>query len=161
MHISCRPVDASFLDTAPMRIVDVVDLEASPAKVFGFFADADSSPKWFPAFHKVEWKTKRPYGIGSVRTVYLTGVHIDEHYFRWEQDRRCSYYGAETSAPLFHAMAEDYLLEEIAPAKTRFTHTMALEPRFVAELAGPFSKMYLESILKKGGEGLQSYVLQA
>jgi hypothetical protein len=80
----------------------------------------------------------------------MTGLSVDEQYFRWEQDRRSSYYVAETSVPLAHAMAEDYLLEEIAPGKTRFTHTMALEPRFVVELGGPFSKMYFESMLEKG-----------
>jgi uncharacterized protein YndB with AHSA1/START domain len=159
-HISCRPVDASFLDTAPMRIVSVVDLDASPAKVFGIFSDAESWPKWFHAIHKVEWKGEKPYGIGSVRTTWMTGLSVDEQYFRSEQDHRCSYYVAETSVPLAHAMAEDYLLDEIAPGKTRFTHTMALEPRFVVELGGPFSKMYFESMLKKGGEGLQSYVQQ-
>jgi uncharacterized protein YndB with AHSA1/START domain len=50
-----------------MRIVSAVDLEVSPAKVFGIFGDADSWPKWFHAFHKVEWKNDKPYGVGSVR----------------------------------------------------------------------------------------------
>ncbi len=60
-----------------------------------------------------------------------------------------------------HAMAEDYLLEQTAPGKTRFTHTIALEPRFIAEVGGPFTHMFFESLLKSSGKALHSYVLQA
>jgi hypothetical protein len=37
MRFSCRPVDASFFDTAPMRFKNVVELGAPPASVFPFF----------------------------------------------------------------------------------------------------------------------------
>ena len=55
MHFDCRPVDASFFDTAPMRFQHEVDLDATPAKVFAIFDDENSWPKWFHAIHKVEW----------------------------------------------------------------------------------------------------------
>jgi uncharacterized protein YndB with AHSA1/START domain len=160
MEFTCRPVDATFFDTAPMRVVNAVDLEATPAKVFAIFADADSWPKWFHAIHKVEFTSAKPYGVGTTRTMWLTGLSADEQYFRWEQDRRCSYYVTQTSVPMAHAMAEDYLLEETAPGKTRFTHTMAVDPRFLVEAGGPFAHMYFELMLKSAGKGLQKYVLQ-
>ncbi len=162
MHSSCRSVDASFLDSAPMRFASSVDLEASPSKVFAILADADSWPKWFHAMHKVVWTSEKPYGVGSTRTVSMTGwLDIDERYFRWEKDRRCSYYVTATSMPMAHAMAENYLLEETAPGKTRFTHIIALDPRFLVEVGGPFTHLFFESQLKGSGKSLQSYVLQA
>jgi len=161
MHFACHPVDASFFDTAPMRFTNVVDLEASPAKVFAIFADADTWPKWFHAIHKAEWTSEKPYGVGSTRTIWMTPVSVDEHFFRWEPDRRCSFYAAATSTPMVHALAEDYLLEEIAPGKTRFTYTVAMDPRFLVEVGGPFSHMFFESMFKSACKGLQRYVLEA
>jgi len=106
------------------------------------------------------WTSEKPYGVGSTRTIWMTPVSVDEHFFRWEQDLRCSFYAAGTSTPLAHALAEDYLLEETAPGKTRFTYTVALDPRFLVEAGGPFSHMFFESMFKSACEGLQSYVLQ-
>ena len=47
----------------------------------------------------------------------LSTATLYEHFFRWEQDRRCSFYLTAISMPLAHAFAEDYLLEEFAPAE--------------------------------------------
>ncbi|MDM0107015.1 hypothetical protein QTH97_18865 [Variovorax sp. J22R24] len=47
MHFQCRPVDASFFDTAPLQFKNVADLDASPSKVFAIFEDGESWPHWF------------------------------------------------------------------------------------------------------------------
>ena len=158
MHFDCRPVDASFFDTAPMRFRHEVDLDATPAKVFAIFDDENSWPKWFHAIHKVEWTSPRPHGVDSTRIVTLATATIFEHFFCWEEDRRCSFYLTGTSMPLAHALAEDYLLEEIAPGKTRFTYRVGIEPRTVVAAAGPLSHMYFESMFKSAVEHLQTYV---
>ena len=80
MRFSGRPVDASFFDTAPMRFKNVVELNASPAKVFAIFEDGESWPQWFRAIHKVAWTSNKPYGVGTTRTVWLTPVTLDEHF---------------------------------------------------------------------------------
>ena len=92
-------------------------------KVFAFFEDGESWPKWFRAIHKVKWTSHKPYGLGTTRTVWLALATLDEHFFCWEQDRRCSFYLTGASMPLAHALAEDYLLKEVAPSKTRFTYS--------------------------------------
>jgi hypothetical protein len=158
MHFSCRPVDASFFDIAPMRFKNVVDLDARPSQVFAIFEDAQSWPKWFRAMHKVQWTSKKPYGVGSTRNVWLPPVSLDEHFFRWEPNRRFSFYLNGHSLPLAHALAEDYLLEEIAPGKTRFTYSVAMEPRAAVALGGPVSRLYFGSMFKSACTHLQSYV---
>jgi hypothetical protein len=84
-----------------MRFRHEVDLDATPAKVFAIFDDESSWPKWFHAIHKVEWTSPRPHGVDSTRTVTLATATIFEHFFRWEQDRRCSFYltGASSRWP--------------------------------------------------------------
>src|SRR5690348_14335041 len=112
MRFPCHPVDATFFDTAPMRFMNSVELAAPPADVFAIFEDGASWPKWFHGINKVVWTTKRPYGVGTTRTVWLMGIALDEHFFRWEQARRLSFYLTGQAMPLSHALAEDYLLEE-------------------------------------------------
>jgi hypothetical protein len=81
---------------------------------------------------------------------------VDEHFFRWEQNRRCSFYLTGHSMPLFHAFAEDYLLEEVAPGRTHFTYSVAVEPRLTIRMGGPIAQTYFGSTFRKGCKGLQS-----
>ncbi|WP_052513867.1 SRPBCC family protein [Bosea sp. LC85] len=161
MRFAGRPVDASFFDTAPMRFRNVVELDASPANVFAIFEDGEAWPEWFRAIHKVVWTSTKPYGVGTTRTVSLSAVNLDEHFFRWEQNRRCSFYVTGQSVPLAHALAEDYLLEEIVPGKTRFTYSVGLEPRLLVAMGGPLSRMYFSSMFANACKNLQSYVVKA
>jgi uncharacterized protein YndB with AHSA1/START domain len=161
MHFSCHPVDASFFETAPMRFTNVVELDARPAEVFAIFEDGDTWPKWFSSMNKVAWTSKKPHGVGSERTVWMTPVTLDEHFFAWEKDRRLSFYLTGHSRPLAHALAEDYLLEEIEPGKTRFTYIVAMEPRLLVRMGGPLSRAYFGSMLRNACKGLQRYVAKA
>jgi hypothetical protein len=144
-----------------MRFKNAMELYAPPAEVFAIFEDGDSWPKWFHGIHKVVWTSNKPYGVGTTRTVWLTGITVDEHFFRWEQDRRFSFYLTAASMPLVHALAEDYLLEEIAPGYTRFTYSVAIKPRLALSMAGPIARRLFNSMLRDACQGLQSYVLKA
>jgi len=161
MRFPCHPVDSTFFDTAPMRFKNAVDLAAAPVDVFAIFEDGESWPRWFHAIHKVVWTSSKPYGVGTTRTVWLTPVAIDERFFRWEQGRRFSFYLTGHSMPLVHALAEDYLLEELAPGNTRFTYSVAIEPRLALRMGGPIARSYFDSIFQDACKGLQSYVLKA
>jgi hypothetical protein len=161
MHVDCRPVDDSFFDTAPMRFRHEVDLDATPAKVFAIFDDQNSWPKWFKAIHEVEWTSPAPHGVGSTRNATLATFTLFERFYCWEPDRRCSFYLTGASMPLFHALAEDYLLEETAPERTRFAYRVVLEPRLPVAAGGPLSRMYFDSMLKSACKNLQGYVLKA
>jgi hypothetical protein len=54
-----------------------------------------------------------------------------------------------------------HLLEEVAPSKTRFTYSVAIEPRLALRMGGPIARTYFGSMLEKACKGLQSYVLKA
>ena len=90
---------------------------------------SQSWPRWFHGIHKVVWTSNKPYGVGTTRSVWLTGITVDERFFRWEHDRRFSFYLTGHSVPLAHAFAEDYRLDEVAGGETRFTYSVAIEPR--------------------------------
>jgi len=161
MRFPCHPVDASFFETAPMRFKNVVELDARPADAFAILDDGDSWPRWFGGMRKVVWTSSEPHGVGATRTASLTAVTVDEHFFRWEPSHRFSFYATGLSMPLAHALAEDYLLEEIAPGKTRFTYSVAIEPRLAVAIGGPVARAYFGSMFKNACTGLQSYVAKA
>ena len=161
MRFPCHAVDPSFFDTAPMRFKNAVELAARPVDVFAIFEDGESWPRWFHGIHKVVWTSNKPYGVGTTRTVRLTSATIDEYFFRWEPGRRFSFYVTGQSMPLVHALAEDYLLEELAPGKTQFTYSVAIDPRLALRIGGPVSRRYFDSMFANAYKGLQSYVLKA
>ena len=161
MRFPCHPVDSTFFDAAPMRFKNAVELAARPVDVFAIFEDGESWPRWFHGIRKVVWTSNKPYGVGTTRTVWLTPVAVDEHFFRWEQDRRFSFYLTGHSMPLFHAFAEDYLLDERAPGETRFTYSVAIEPRLALRIGGSIARKYFDSTFANACKGLQSYVLKA
>ena len=161
MRFPCHAVDSSLFDTAPMRFTNAVELDARPDEVFAILEDGESWPRWFAGMRKVAWTSNKPYGVGTTRTVWLTLGSVDEHFFRWEQDRRFSFYLTALSMPLVYALAEDYLLEELAPGRTRFTYRVAVEPRLALGMVGPIARTLINSILRNACKGLQSYVLKA
>lgn len=157
MRFSCRAVDASFFDNAPWIFKNTVELAAPSKKVFEVFEDSDSWPKWFDGIQQVVWKNPKPFGVGTTRTVWLTTLTIDEHFFRWEADRRFSFYLTSQSLPMVHALAEDYLLEP-TPNGSRFTHTVAMEPRLPLRLTGPLGRAPFASMFSKAAASLVKYV---
>src|SRR5262245_12401033 len=144
-----------------MRYKNAVELEARPSDVFAIFEDGDSWPRWFTVIRKVVWTTNKPFGVGTTRTVWFPLLNIDEYFFRWEQDRRFSFYLTAISLPLVHALAEDYLLEEVAPGRTRFTYSVAVEPRLAISMPSPITRPLIDAVLRNACEGLESYVLKA
>jgi hypothetical protein len=156
MRFPYHPVDASFFDDAPMRFKNEVELSARPAEIFSILADASTWPHWFGAMHKAVWTSAKAGGVGSTRTASLTMLTVDEQFFRWEQNRRFSFYLTSQSMPLTHAMAEDYPLEEVGTATARFTYSVAMEPRGLRWQW--VARTHFGSMFKEAREGLKRYV---
>ena len=94
------------------------------------------------------WTSPEPYGVGTTRTVRaLRGLSvIDEHFFRWEEGRRHSFYATQTSAPLWRSFAEDYLVEPVSDGSCRFQWTIAYAPRAAARPGNPLNKRIFGSL---------------
>ena len=52
------------------------------------------------------------------------------------------------------------LLEEVAPGKTRFTYSVAIEPRLALRMGGPLARAHFGSMFRSACKGLQDYVLK-
>jgi hypothetical protein len=158
MRYACRAIDAAFFEKAPWIFKNSVELAAPPERVFAIFEDGESWPKWFSGIKRVEWTSARPFGVGTTRVVTLATLAVDEHFFRWEPDRRFSFYLTGHSLPMARALAEDYLLEPLGDGRCRFTYTVAIDPRLGLRATGPLGRSYFGAMFRNATTGLQSFV---
>lgn len=126
MH-PCERVGIDYVDTAPHRFANTVDLAITPDQLFEVFADADAWPRWAKVIRHVEWTSPLPPGVGSTRVVsMLGGLTGAEEFLLWEPGRRMGFRFNESSEKSVRAFAERYDVEP-TPRGCRLTWTLALE----------------------------------
>ena len=138
MKALCLPLPQDwFTASAPERQVFDVDLGCSPERLFEIFSDEGSWPKWAtPGIKSVEWTSPRPYGVGTTRTVTLTGgLEVYEEFTHWEPGRELSFYFLGASEPVWRRFGERYLVEA-TDRGCRLRWTVAYDP------LGPFGWMH-------------------
>lgn len=158
MKYPCREVDLIFLETAPVRFVNVVEVNATPEQIFSSWQEAQSWPQWYDGILDVEWTSEAPFGVGTTRTVKLATATVYEKFILWEQNKRFSFYFTGVNKKLFAALAEDYELEVLANGKTRFTYTVAYEPDGLLRWAGPIGRFVMRSTFAKATQSMAVYM---
>jgi Polyketide cyclase / dehydrase and lipid transport len=143
----CKPVDESFLESAPMRLVGGFEIAKPAAEVWAELC-ADDALHWCRILNDVRWTSPRPFGVGTTREVKaLHGANmLRERYFRWEEGRRHSFYVEESSGPLFRALAEDYLVEPRGADACRFVWTIAVEQTLLGKAGTPVNRAILKTL---------------
>lgn len=158
MAAQCRTVDLKFLELAPEIIINIVEVPATPEQIFATFEDAQAWPKWFKGIQSVEWTSKKPFGVGTTRTVSLGALKVWEHFDRWEQNKGFTFHFTQTSLPFVRALMEDYQLEKIDEKNTRFTYTVAYEPSLVLKLSGSIGRAALRRNFGRAAKSLVNYM---
>ena len=124
-----RPVDDSFFETAPLVIPVTVELAATPAQVWEALG-SDRMWSWLPVLDRLRWLTPRPLTQGAVRVLRVARLFtIEEHFYRWEDERRATFHVTSSTRPVLDALAEDFVLEPLPGGGTRLTWTMAVAPK--------------------------------
>ncbi|WP_206307336.1 SRPBCC family protein [Streptomyces sp. ICN441] len=118
-----RPVEPSFAESAPVRLVFTAEVRADPAAVYRALAeDVEGWPGWFPAV-----TSARPTRDGRGREVRLRGgTRFQETIVSTEPGERYAYRIDETNAPGIRAMLEEWRLSP-AGGGTRVRWTMAID----------------------------------
>jgi hypothetical protein len=142
-----EPVDETFFASAPVRLRETIGIARPAAEVWGELT-SDETLHWCRILDEVTWTSPRPFGVGTTRTVKsLKGASLlNEHYFRWEEGRRKSFYVVEASAPLFKRFAEDYLVESVADNSCVFTWTIAYAPKAGMGAGKPLNNRILRTL---------------
>ncbi len=143
-----------FTTSAPERQVFQVDLPCTPERLFEIFDDEASWPQWAtPGINKVEWTSPRPYGVGTTRTVTLTGgLEVYEEFTHWEPGRELSFFFLGSSEPIWKRFGEHYLVEATDQG-CRLQWTVAYEPMgtfgWFHPWCRPVMRLALGSYMKK------------
>jgi len=134
-RFTLRPVDLSFLDTAPRRWTFEAKLAASPSAVFDAISGDPGAWTWFPGMTSGAYEGEGPHGVGSRRFIRQGPSLYRESILAWDTPRRWVYRVDETTFPMAHALVEEWVIEPAGPGslvRWRF----AIEPRalFIAVL---------------------------
>ena len=145
---TCEPVEESFLETAPLRLVGHFEIPRPATDVWAELT-AEHPLLWCRILQDIAWTSPRPFGVGTTRTVVaLGGLNVfKERFFRWEEGRRHTFVVEQASAPLFRRFAEDYLVEPRGAEACRFSWTIAGEPRPPFGLGAPVNRALLKTLL--------------
>lgn len=156
MRFACRPVGLDFIESAPLRFVYEVALDASSEEVFDILA----ATYWRPGFVRdIVWTSPEPHGVGSTRTVVLNKwMGVCDKFIVWDPGKRFTFYIKETTVPLARALCEDYRLEPAGSGKTRLTYVVACEPTLLLKLAGPVARKVIGGLFGKVTHGLADFV---
>ncbi|HWW53528.1 MAG TPA: SRPBCC family protein [Acidimicrobiales bacterium] len=107
-----RAVELDFLDNAPNRWDFEADVHARPAEVFAAIcADPSNWTEWFPGLEQGAYESAAPHGVGTTRAITMTGLVYRETLLAWDEPTRWAYRVDETTADMFHALAEDWVVE--------------------------------------------------
>ena len=158
MSFVCRPVGLDFLESAPIRIMNEVEIEASPREVFNVLADADAWPRFLKDVIRAEWASPEPHGVHSTRKLILKGMTAMEKFIVWDPGKRFTFCIVETSAPLVRALCEDYRLEPSDGGKTRLTYVLACEPTLLLKLMGPMGRQLFRGLAGRVALGLAGFM---
>lgn len=156
MH-PCDRVGIDYVDTAPHRFANSVDLAITPDQLFEVFADAAAWPRWATVIRHVEWTSPLPPGVGSTRVVsMLGGLKGAEEFLLWEPGQRMGFRFNEASEKSIRAFAERYDVVP-TPQGCRLTWTLALDVTGPGKYFMPLSAVVSNLAFRRFLKNLRRY----
>lgn len=160
MWFDLRALDADYGARAPHSFRYVVELAATPQRVFQILADPAQWPKWFPDMRAMRWLS--PEGerarVGACRQADTKSGDVRERFVAWEPGKRMAFYAEQMSTPLVSEFLEDYVLEPAGEGRTRLTWLVHYRPRRGIALLHPIIRPIFDRMFRKGSEALVEYV---
>jgi hypothetical protein len=153
-------VDDRFFTSADLKFTTIAELPVTAEVAFRALEDPDAWPIWYKGIKLVKWTSPKPLGAGATRDVTLSSVTLKEHFYRWEPGHRVTFYITSHSSafPLFRALAEDYLLENLPGGHSRFTYHVAIDPTLALRAAWPVVGPGMKDMFRQAPEGLARYL---
>ncbi|NEA98882.1 SRPBCC family protein [Streptomyces sp. SID13726] len=134
-------VDDSYFTRAPLYLTRSVDVPYPAEETWAALTDDSGPAHWTKGVKRLTWTSPRPFGPGTTREVELNGgLVLRERFFHWEEGRRKTFTGVESTVRMFRHLVEDYVVES-TPDGSRLTWQWA------AELHRPWS--YFKPLLMR------------
>ena len=114
-----------WIDGAPIRVTESVDIAASPSAVWAHIVDHESWPEWFTALDSVE-RIGSGDGVGSGRRVVAMRLPLDEEFTAWDVDEHFAFAVTASKIVTLDTLAESVRLEQI-DGGTRVTYRQGVQ----------------------------------
>ena len=126
----CTPVGLEFLEQTPNVFKAEEVVRATPAQIFEVFEDARAWTEWAQPIQDVEWTSPKPFGIGTTRTVSMSGSLVGyEEFIAWEEGKRMAFTFLGCNQDAVESFLEDYRVTDLGDGSCRVEWYMALETR--------------------------------
>lgn len=136
-RFECKPVGMDYFETAPYVFRAEQIIRATPEQIFNAFEDADAWTRWAPPIQKVEWTSPKPFGLGTTRTVYMSGGMTGwETFIAWDYGKRMAFCFTHASMDATESFGEDYTVDDLGDGSCKVVWTMAMTP------VGPSAKVF-------------------
>ncbi|MCK5881117.1 MAG: SRPBCC family protein [Sinobacterium sp.] len=126
---TCVKVDKNYASSAAKSYRASVEINATPEQIFEVFEDASAWPIWALPIKHVEWTSKKPYGLGTTRTVEMVGLVGSEEFIAWDYPKHMAFCFTDMSESLLESFAEDYVVTALENGRSQLQWTMAMTPR--------------------------------
>lgn len=161
MWFAFRPVDMDFVARAPTVHVATVTVKAKRADVFRAFADPSTWKAWWPDLESASYgDSKPPFGVGTFRESRVAGQRYEETMLAWEEGVRWAYRIDRATLPVASAQIEATEFADFEGG-TRITWTIAMEPRLMMRVLGPFFPGIMRKMLRRAARNLDAYLASA
>ena len=126
----CTPVGLDFLEKTSNVFKAEEIVRATPAQIFEVFEDAQAWTEWAQPIQKVEWTSPKPFGVGTTRTVSMSGDLVGyEEFIAWEEGVRMAFTFVGCNKNTVESFLEDYRVTDLGDGRCRVEWYMALETR--------------------------------
>jgi hypothetical protein len=129
-YFECTKVGLDFLHRNANVIKAEVVVRATPEQIFEVFEDPHAWTVWALPIQKVEWTSPKPFGVGTTRTVSMTGDLVGyEEFIAWERGKRMAFTFVGCSQNTVESFLEDYRVTDLGDGRCRAEWYMAIATR--------------------------------
>ncbi len=155
MRYRLRSEGLEFLESAPKRFVFDADVAAPRVDVFAAISADPATWTWFPGLSQGSYESPGGHGVGSIRQVRMGRTGYRETILAWDEPSRWAYRVDESSAPLAHALAEDWTFEDRVD-HTTVRWTFAIDPRPLFNAGLPVAKLVMGRLFRRAMRNLST-----
>lgn len=116
-------------DSAPWMLDMVGTIDAPVDRVWATFTDNPSWAKWFDGCTSCESTSSPAHGVGSTRTIRVSGLKVDERFIAWESERLWAFTVVNLRPAFASGMIERATFTELEGTCTRIDYRVAIAPR--------------------------------
>ena len=152
-------IDLDFIHQTRFSFPATVELDCTPDQLFDIFEDPHSWTVWAGAITKVEWTSPKPFGVGTTRTVTMSGGMIGvEEFIAWKRGERMAFKFTQCNKSMITAFGEDYVVTDLGNGRCRLQWTMAMQPRGASKVFMSGFKPVMGWFVQRLANNLAKYV---